>query len=146
MNIYFVCTGNTCRSPMAEAILRSREIEGVTVKSAGVHAIEGGSISTHARSLIEENELPHTPTSRIVRAEEIDWATYVLTMTTGHRDMLHMLYPEAAHKIQTLKQFAGEDNPNVQDPFGGTRRTYEATYEELERVIDRVVERLEEET
>src|SRR5699024_110945 len=106
MNIYFVSTENTCLSTIAQVFFRSRDIEGVTVKSAGGHAVEGGSISTHARSLIEENELPHTPTSRIVRAEEIDWATYVLTMTTGHRDMLHMLYPEAAHKIQTLKQFA----------------------------------------
>ena len=50
MNIYFVCTGNTCRSPMAEAILKNKKLPNVNVKSAGIYALEGGEMSENARA------------------------------------------------------------------------------------------------
>ena len=66
MNIYLICTGNTCRSPMAEAILRSKNIENVTVRSAGIHAQSGISIAPNAKTLIEEENMPYTNTSRVL--------------------------------------------------------------------------------
>lgn len=47
--ILFVCTGNTCRSPMAEAILKSKKIDGLEVKSAGIYAATGSEASAHAK-------------------------------------------------------------------------------------------------
>ena len=85
MNIYFICTGNTCRSPMAEAILRSKGITGVAVRSGGVHAQDGWEISPNARTLIEEADMPYTPVSRAVTREDLEWADLVLTMTEAHR-------------------------------------------------------------
>ena len=66
MNIYFICTGNTCRSPMAEAILRSKGIDNVSVRSAGVYAQDGWPISLNAKTLIEEADMPYTPVSEAV--------------------------------------------------------------------------------
>ena len=49
MNILFVCTGNTCRSPMAEAILKARDIENINVQSAGIYAMDGGAMSRNSQ-------------------------------------------------------------------------------------------------
>ena len=54
--ILFVCTGNTCRSPMAEAILKSKKIDGVEVKSAGIYAATGSEASAHAKKVLEDNQ------------------------------------------------------------------------------------------
>lgn len=145
MNIYFICTGNTCRSPMAEAILRSKEIENVTVRSAGIHAQEGQPISLHAKTLIEEAAMPHTPRSRLVSSEDLEWADVVLTMTEGHKMELFYHYPTIQEKTFTLKSFVEfESDGDVQDPFGGNLDTYRQTFVELSDVMDELKQKLAE--
>ena len=137
MNIYLICTGNTCRSPMAEAILRSREIENVTVRSAGINAFDGIPISEHAKTLIENADMPYTETSRRVTVENVEWADYVLTMTDAHKHTLLHLFPQASQKIYTLKGFIDPvADENVQDPYGGNLETYTQTFEELLGLVD----------
>lgn len=137
MNIYFICTGNTCRSPMAEAILRARKIDKVEVRSAGIHAIEGIPISDHAKRLIHEKNMPYTATSSIVKKEEVEWANYILTMTEGHKKVLQMMFPDEASKIYTLKGFLTDGNDtDVQDPFGGSLDTYRSTFGELADLME----------
>ena len=139
MNIYFICTGNTCRSPMAEAILRSKELGNVTVRSAGIHAQEGRPISLHAKTLIEEAAMPHTPQSRAVSSEDLEWADIVLTMTEAHKMELLYRYPK------TLKGFVEfKSGGDVQDPFGGNLDTYRQTFEELSNVMDQLEQKLTE--
>ncbi len=141
MNIYLICTGNTCRSPMAEAILRSREIEDLVVRSAGIYAQNGLPISTNAKTLIEEADMPHTPFSRAVLSEDLEWADVVLTMTEAHKAELLYRYPEVKQKTFTLKGFVKlGSSGDVHDPFGGTLETYRQTFDELSRIID-VLER-----
>lgn len=137
MNIYLICTGNTCRSPMAEAILRSKKMENVSVRSAGISTFDGMPISGNAKTLIEKANMPHTETSKMVTAENVEWADYILTMTDAHKQTLLHLFPQARQKIYTLKGFIdpaiGED---VQDPYGGNLATYTQTFEELAGLMD----------
>src|SRR5690606_6629338 len=130
MNIYFICTGNTCRSPMAEAILRSKAIEGIAVKSAGVNAFDGMPISTNSKTLIESKNMPYTPASRAVTTDDLEWADLVLTMTSSHKATLLHSFPNIETKTFTLKEYVTpEAAPDIQDPYGGNLETYRATFE-----------------
>lgn len=139
MNVYFICTGNTCRSPMAEAILRSKELGNLTVRSAGIHAQEGRPISLNAKTLIEEAAMPYTPQSRVISSKCLEWADVVLTMTEAHKRELLYRYPTIQEKTFTLKGFVEfESGGDVQDPFGGNLETYRQTFMELSDVMDQL--------
>ncbi|MED3561680.1 low molecular weight protein arginine phosphatase [Bacillus xiapuensis] len=138
--ILFVCTGNTCRSPMAEAILKSKNLEGIEVRSAGVFAVNGNEASAHAKQVLEENKIVHNHQSSLLTGGAIGWAELILTMTNSHKDAILNYYPEAASKLFTLKEFAGETvSHDVSDPFGGNVSIYRETFQELEILIDRVI-------
>lgn len=143
MNIYFICTGNTCRSPMAEAILRARQIEGMKVRSAGIHTNDGIPIAENAKALIERGDMPYTATSNKVTEENIEWADYIITMTRAHKHTLLAVFPEAIEKIYTLKGFPDSHlEEDVQDPYGGNLSVYEQTFTELTMLIDRLEQQL----
>ncbi|WP_342508457.1 low molecular weight protein arginine phosphatase [Sporosarcina sp. FSL K6-2383] len=145
MNIYLICTGNTCRSPMAEAILRSKELGNLTVRSAGINAQDGQLISRHAKTLIEEADMPYTPWSRAVTGEDLESADVVLTMTEGHKAELLYRYPTMREKTFTLKSFVEfEPGGDVQDPYGGSLDIYRQTFSELSAVMDRLEQKLTE--
>lgn len=137
MNIYLICTGNTCRSPMAEAILRARSMRDVQVRSAGIHALTGMPIAENAKTLIEKWDMPYTETSKAVTPEDMKWAHYVLTMTNAHKQVLHSIFPEERDKIHTLKGFLElGGNEDVHDPFGGNLDTYTQTFDELTTLME----------
>ncbi|WP_318617001.1 low molecular weight protein arginine phosphatase [Sporosarcina sp. YIM B06819] len=143
MNIYLICTGNTCRSPMAEAILRDKELGDLTVRSAGIHAQDGIPISLNAKILIEEADMPHTPWSSAVSIEGLEWADVVLTMTEAHKMELLYRYPAVEEKTFTLKGFVEfGSGGDVQDPFGGDLATYRQTFDELSQILDKLERKL----
>ncbi|WP_226681874.1 low molecular weight protein arginine phosphatase [Sutcliffiella horikoshii] len=141
MNVLFVCTGNTCRSPMAAAILAGRDIKDVEVKSAGVFAMPGSEASSQAQAVLKEKGLPVEHQSSQVSDELIEWADYIFTMTAQHKMLLENSYPESLGKTYTLKGFA-EQSGEVMDPYGGSVETYRATFEELQNVIESIVEKI----
>lgn len=136
MNIYFICTGNTCRSPMAEAILKHKNLDGVQVKSAGIYALEGGGISENARAVLEQNGIRENHMSASVKPEDLKWADLVLTMTSAHKNMVLQAFPNVHNKIFTLKEYVAPYSKDVSDPFGGDIATYNQTYMELNQLID----------
>lgn len=130
---------------MAEAILRSKAIEGVEVRSAGVNAVDGLPISSNAKTLIEEADMPFTPVSNAVTEEGLAWADLVLTMTMSHKAVLLHSFPEMEAKVFTLKEFAAPSEfGDVHDPYGGSLGTYRTTFDELDRLIGQLKMKLTE--
>ncbi|WP_449620799.1 low molecular weight protein arginine phosphatase [Robertmurraya sp. Marseille-Q9965] len=143
-NILFVCTGNTCRSPMAEAILKSKNIPGVKVRSAGVYAADGYPASQHAQQVLQEEKMDHQHQSAMLTKDLINWATYIFTMTESHKESVIYMFPEGKEKTFTLKEFAGHEfDWDIIDPFGGSLEMYRKTYKDIRENIDKIVERLE---
>lgn len=145
IKVLFVCTGNTCRSPMAEAILKSKNIHGIEVKSAGVYASKGQEASTYATEILREHRIMHKHSTTPLSEEELDWATYIFTMTEGHKSIITQSFPKTLDKIFTLKEFVFDDivNRDIMDPFGGSHEIYRETFDELQILIDNLIKKLD---
>lgn len=144
MNILFVCTGNTCRSPMAEAILKQKQIDNVQVRSAGIYAMPNAEMSAHAQQVLNEANMTHQHAATQLSMAEIEWADLILTMTTAHRDTIIANYPNKEEKVFTLKEYVYEGSlENVVDPYGGNKAIYEETFAELEKLVEQLVKILE---
>lgn len=141
--VLFVCTGNTCRSPMAEAILKNKNLPDIEVRSAGIYAVNGSDASGHAKQVLAENNIQHGHRSTALTGNEVAWATIILTMTAAHKAAILQQFPDAAGKIFTLKEFSGEkEHLDVVDPFGGDIETYRHTYQQLDTLIHAAIDRL----
>ncbi|XID91160.1 low molecular weight protein arginine phosphatase [Paenibacillaceae bacterium WGS1546] len=124
--ILIVCTGNTCRSPMAEAMLRDLAARGgkpLEVRSAGVAAANGQPISPNAAETLRRRKLDLPGASSMLTAEEVLWANVILTMTAGHKRAILERYPEALAKTFTLKEYALRGDP-VMDDVAEAERLY----------------------
>lgn len=134
-NILFVCTGNTCRSPMAEALLKSVGDGKFDVRSAGVFASEGQVASKFAVEVLLEKGIESHHRSSYLDIETVKWAEVVLAMTAGHKSRILAMYPEYSEKIFTLYEYVEGIEKDITDPYGGTLIHYQSTLEELEKLI-----------
>lgn len=142
MNILFVCTGNTCRSPMAEHLFNQLTDPGAHhADSAGLAAWPGEPISDHARDILRDTYGIDAGSHRARRLHEqhVEQADLVLTMNARQRDHLRHLLPECADKIRTVGEAAGEPHVEVGDPFGQDLEAYQVTARQLEHLIRRIL-------
>lgn len=120
--ILFVCTGNTCRSPLAAALARSY---GVDAQSAGLSADPGDVATPEAMRAAKRHGADlSNHYARNVQAYLMREASQVYAMTRDHEKTLHMRFPDYIEKIHVL-------NPSVSDPVGGDDADYEACAQKL---------------
>jgi len=148
MKVVFVCSGNTCRSPMAEHLLRDRlnerGLSGIEVTSAGVAATEGRPAAAEALKILRDHgiESIHSHQSRPITDVEINENDLVLTMTRGHMKKLDYLNNQP--EVYTLREYVGKTG-NISDPYGRGEDAYVSVFNELSTLTETVTDRLEEE-
>lgn len=162
-HILFICTGNTCRSSMAEGIFRriidrDERLKGkYTVSSAGIYASDGECASSHSIKALKENWDIDISSHRAKRLDKVDIskADIILTMTREHKKAVEMMFPEASIKVFTLKEFVMDETPDhnideynfsldILDPYGMPAAVYKRCAEEIRTSVDKLLRRLEE--
>ncbi len=155
INIIFVCTGNTCRSCMAEGLLKEalkdlKDLPKIITVSRGISAFDGESASEHSikalKNLWDIDISSHQ--ARILSHTDAEQADLILTMTRQHRDIIKRLCPQKKTQIFTLKEYVYANlNPDssmadISDPYGMPYDVYEACAKELQECIKLLLNKL----
>src|SRR6266699_6600692 len=139
--ILFVCTGNVCRSPMAEGIFRqaTRGRGNYRLLSAGLGALEGQPPSSYAVQAVKELGIDISDRrSRALTPEMVHQADYIFGMTHSHIDTVMLLYPQAAEKTFLLREFDETLDlfeKDISDPIGGSYDVYLSCRDQIEQGI-----------
>jgi len=146
-NLLFVCTGNTCRSPTAEGIARSRLRERgwshVAVSSAGVAAAVGAPATPEARQVAAAHGVDLSDhRARQLSRERVEWADLILAMSESHLDAVIQLGGAERADLVTAFLSPGGAARQVPDPLGGDEALYEDTFRTLREAIEAALDGL----
>jgi len=157
MNVLFVCTGNTCRSPMAEEFAddagdRSSSLRKFTFKSAGTFAVVDAPASHEAIEVMEELGLDiDKHKAQQFSGELAEWADVILAMEKGHIEEMEAMAPEQEDKMHTLLGFAagvdgypGESGYDIVDPYREPIEDYREARDQIKTAVDKALARLAE--
>jgi len=148
--VLFVCSGNICRSPIAQGFLKkmlrdrlgedSKEIQ---VLSAGLNAFEGYATGETLQVMRDEGMDLSNFRSKQLTLEMVEKADLILTMQRSHKFHVFALDPKAKDKTFTLKEFSGEtEKPDIADPYGRGIHAYKACAEEIKGSLNKAFEKI----
>jgi len=143
-NIFFVCTANICRSPMAEGLLREMAVKrqlNIAVKSGGTMGLKDKPAAKNAIKVMSEISIDISSHKCAgVGREDVEWADHILVMEGRHASKLRKRFPEADLKILILANFGGMIE--IDDPVGGWKRRFRRCRNEIQKCIEGFVRQL----
>ena len=139
-SVLFVCTANQCRSPMAEALLKSvaarrGEADRWHIQSAGTWTEPGRPATPLSQVVMRRRNIDLSGhRSRLIDADLLASASVILVMTRHHREAIQAEFPEIQHKIYLLSQLV-DRSFDIEDPYGGSLDAYELCATDLQNVL-----------
>lgn len=137
--IFFICTGNTCRSPMAEVLAKSIcKNKDICIFSRGIFG-NGANASQNALEVALKNNLDlSNHKSKTITKEDLEQAHLILTMTNEHKDLILYNFPQYKAKIFTLYEYTLNEQKDIQDPFGADFLTYMNCFKEINTLLQKI--------
>jgi len=133
--LLFICTGNTCRSPMAQGLAQRVFGPEVEVRSAGLEAWDGDAPSLQAIQVMQGRGLDISGhQAQRVQEEQVAEADWVIPMTKEQENLLRRRFPHLAFKIKCLGAWS-ESGQDIIDPWGGSLAAYQKSAEEIEKLL-----------
>jgi RpiB/LacA/LacB family sugar-phosphate isomerase len=143
--ILFVCTGNVCRSPMAEGMLRHmlRGRDDIQIASAGLGAMDGVRVTDAAAEVVAELGVDiSSHVSQSLTGGLVQQADFIFVMTRQHQDTLQTLFPSASEKTFLVREFEGSsagENKDIADPIGQSIEVYKRTRDQIRDALPSLI-------
>ncbi|HJO94995.1 MAG TPA: low molecular weight protein arginine phosphatase [Victivallales bacterium] len=148
MNIIFVCTGNICRSPMAEGyfkhLCKLNSRNNILIQSAGINAASGMPPSLAAVKVMSDFDIDiNSHSSQTLSIILINWADIIIVMSKAHKNSIKMLFPEyECSRIFLLNEF-NNLHEDIYDPYGGNLDIYQKCFQNMKKPLDNLIKHID---
>jgi len=143
--VIFICTGNICRSPIAQYIFKSMlerdSLDTITTSSMGIHGLEGKGAHPHAIEVCHEHAIDLTPhVASALNVDRLLEASLIFVMEMGQKEFLRVFFPLIADRIFLLGSWPGAESArdNIRDPMGKSIRRFRESYEAIHFALHRI--------